>query len=211
MQQRHDPAAAEVSLTLHFPELDKTAVLTRNVKTAKTFTLEPEDAGVRALLEEAAQHPELTLSRREIIKYILVEAGERSKEIQALLKLEAIGNIRSVLATAKNKVASAYTAGHKDTANANDALRRHLDVKDSFARRHACCCQSTTAGASPTRDQGAHGGHRAERRLGRRRTAASVQQDNGDEGSGSCQREPDWIRGTRRDRNQGHPCGSGEA
>ena len=68
---------------------------------------------MRALLEEAAQHPELTLSRREIIKYILVEAGERSKEIQALLKLEAIGNIRSVLATAKNKVASAYTAGHR--------------------------------------------------------------------------------------------------
>ena len=129
VDRRDDPAAAEVSLTLYFPDLDKTAVLTRNVKAAKTFSLEPEDAGVRALLEETAQHPELTLSGREIIKYILVGAGERSKEIQALLKLEAIGNIRSVLATAKNKVASAYTAGHKDTANANDALRRHLDVK----------------------------------------------------------------------------------
>ena len=97
VDRRDDPAAAEVSLTLYFPDLDKTAVLTRNVKAAKTFSLEPEDAGVRALLEETAQHPELTLSRREIIKYILVEAGERSKEIQALLKLEAIGNIRSVL------------------------------------------------------------------------------------------------------------------
>ena len=129
VDRRDDPAAAEVSLTLYFPDLDKTAVLTRNVKAAKKFSLEPEDAGVRALLEETAQHPELTLSRREIIKYILVEAGERSKEIQALLKLEAIGNIRSVLATAKNKVASAYTSGHKDTENANDALRRHLDVK----------------------------------------------------------------------------------
>ena len=129
VDRRDDPATAEVSLTLHFPELGKTAVLTRNVKTAKTFTLEPEGADVRALIEEAAQHPELTLSRREIIKYILVEAGERSKEIQSLLKLEAIGNIRSVLATAKNRVASAYKSAQKDTANANDALRRHLDVK----------------------------------------------------------------------------------
>ena len=77
VDRRDDPAAAEVSLTLYFPDLDKTAVLTRNVKAAKTFSLEPEDAGVRALLEETAQHPELTLSRREIIKYILVEAGER--------------------------------------------------------------------------------------------------------------------------------------
>ena len=106
VDRRDDPATAEVSLTLHFPELGKTAVLTRNVKTAKTFTLQPEGADVRALIEEAAQHPELTLSRREIIKYILVEAGERSKEIQSLLKLEAIGNIRSVLATAKNRVTS---------------------------------------------------------------------------------------------------------
>ena len=129
VDRRDDPATAEVSLTLHFPELGKTAVLTRNVKTAKTFTLEPEGADVRALIEEAAQHPELTLSRREIIKYILVEAGERSKEIQSLLKLEAIGNIRSVLATAKNRVTSDYKFAQKDTANGNDALRRHLDVK----------------------------------------------------------------------------------
>ena len=33
VDRRDDPAAAEVSLTLHFPELGKTAVLTRNVKT----------------------------------------------------------------------------------------------------------------------------------------------------------------------------------
>ena len=51
VDRRDDPAAAEVSLTLHFPERGKTAVLTRNIKTAKTFRLEPEDAGVRALVE----------------------------------------------------------------------------------------------------------------------------------------------------------------
>ena len=129
VDRRNDPAVAEVSLTLHFPERGKTAVLTRNVKTAKTFTLAPEDAGVRALVDEVARHPELTLSRREIIKYILVEASERSKEIQALLKLEVIGNVRSVLATAKNKVTRAHSVAQADTANTKDALRRHLDVK----------------------------------------------------------------------------------
>ena len=103
VDRRDDPASAEVSLTLYFPELGKSAVLTRNIKTAKTFTLDPDVISVRAVLKEVARHPELTLSRREIIKYILVEAGERSKEIQSLLKLEAIGNIRRVLATAKNQ------------------------------------------------------------------------------------------------------------
>ena len=129
VDRRDDPSAAEVSLTLHCQELGKTVVLTRNIKTVKTFTLKPEDAGVRALLEEVARHPELTLSRREIIKYILVEAGERSKEIQSLLKLEEIGNIRRVLTTAKNTVARAYKTAQNNTANADDALRRHLDVK----------------------------------------------------------------------------------
>src|SRR5262249_11209806 len=117
------------SLTLFVPDTGKTVVLTRNVKTAKTFTLVPEDAKVRAVLEEVAQHPELTLSRREIIKYILVEAGERSKEIQALLKLDDVGNTRSALQTAKNKLSSIHSGAQKDLGNAQDALRRHLDIK----------------------------------------------------------------------------------
>ena len=129
VDRRDDPAAAEVSLTLYFSDLDKTAVLTRNVKTAKTFTLTPDDVAARAILKEVARHPELTLSRREIIKYILVEAGERSKEIQELLKLEEIDTVRRVLKTASNKVTIAYSAAQKDTVNAADALRRHLDVK----------------------------------------------------------------------------------
>src|SRR5215204_7421813 len=102
VDKRDDPEASEVSLKLFVPDTGKSVVLKRNVKTAKTFTLTPEDAAVRAVLEEVAQHPELTLSRREIIKYILVEAGERSKEIQALLKLDDVGGIRSVLQSAKN-------------------------------------------------------------------------------------------------------------
>jgi DNA repair exonuclease SbcCD ATPase subunit len=129
VERRDDPEAAEVSLRVVVPETGKAVVLKRNVRTAKTFTLTPEDSTTRSVLEEVAQHPELTLSRREIIKYILVEAGERSKEIQALLKLDDIGNIRSVLQTARNRLASAHVAAQKDLGNAEDALRRHLDIK----------------------------------------------------------------------------------
>lgn len=114
VDKRDDPEAAEVSLKLFVPEAGKTVVLKRNVKTAKSFTLTPEDPKVRAILQEVAQHPELTLSRREIIKYILVESGERSKEIQALLKLDDVGAIRGVLQTAKNKLSSAHSGAQKD-------------------------------------------------------------------------------------------------
>lgn len=129
VDRRDDPQAAQVSLKLFIPDAGKTVLLTRNIKTAKNFTLTPEDPKARAVLAEVAQHPELTLSRREIIKYILVEAGERSKEIQALLKLDDVGNIRSVLQAAKNKLSLAHTGAQRDLANAEDALRRHLDIK----------------------------------------------------------------------------------
>jgi RecF/RecN/SMC N terminal domain len=128
VDKRDDPEAAEVLLTLFVPGAAKPVVLKRNVKTAKVFTLTPDDPQVRAVLAEVAQHPELTLSRREIIKYILVEAGERSKEIQALLKLDDVGAIRSVLQTAKNKLSTRHSGARTDLASAEDALRRHLDV-----------------------------------------------------------------------------------
>ena len=133
VDRRNDPAVAEVSLTLYFPDLNKTATLTRNVRSANAFALTPDDVAARAVLDEVARHPELTLSRREIIKYILVESGERSKEIQALLKLEQIGNIRGVLKTAKNRTSIAYRAAHTDTENAVNALHRHLGAKVSAA------------------------------------------------------------------------------
>ena len=128
VDRRDDPGSAEVSLSLYVPDLERSAVLTRNVKDAKKFSLEPEDPDVRALIEEVAGHPEVTLSRREIIKYILVEAGQRSKEIQALLKLEAIGQIRGVLKTTSNKLSTVARQARSAVADSDDALRRHLDV-----------------------------------------------------------------------------------
>jgi hypothetical protein len=129
VDRRDDPAAAEVSLKLYVPGTKKSAVLTRNVKTAKSFRLEPDDPQIRAVVEEVARHPELTLSRREIIKYIIVEAGQRSKEIQALLKLEEIGETRGLLKTVRNKLAITQRSAQDGVNSADDALRRHLDVK----------------------------------------------------------------------------------
>ena len=129
VDRRDDPEVATVSLKFFMPETGRTAVLTRNMKKPKSFSLVPDDADVRALLKEVAEHPELTLSRREIIKYILVEAGERSKEIQALLKLDEIGKLRSTLNAAKNRLANAEMTANKAVSNANDALRRHLDAE----------------------------------------------------------------------------------
>jgi hypothetical protein len=129
VDRRDDPAVAIVTLNIFLPETQKTAVLTRNMKRPTNYSLVPNDPDIRSVIEEVAQHPELTLSRREIIKYILVEAGERSSEIQALLKLDDIGRIRAVLNTVKNKLSTAHTSAEKAANLADDAVRRHLDVE----------------------------------------------------------------------------------
>lgn len=134
VDRRDDPAVAEVSLRLYVPDMGKSAVLTRKVKTAKKFRLKPEDPAIRAVIEEVAQHPELSLSRREIIKYIIVEAGQRSKEIQALLKLEEIGAIRGVLKTVGNKLSITHRIATEKVDDSNDALRRHLDLTEISAK-----------------------------------------------------------------------------
>jgi hypothetical protein len=56
------------------------------------------------VLEEIAAHPEITLARRDILRFILVEPSKRSEEVQAILKLEGIGQMRAALNTAQNKL-----------------------------------------------------------------------------------------------------------
>ncbi len=71
-----NPSAAQVTLRLYVPELQKSAVLTRSVTSPTNFSLKPDDPNIRAIVNQLALHPELSLSRREIIKYIIVEPGQ---------------------------------------------------------------------------------------------------------------------------------------
>src|SRR3954465_1446394 len=88
----------------------------------------PDGPDVRAVLEELAEHPEITLARRDILRFILVEPTKRSEEIQAILKLEEIGQTRSALKTAQNKLQT----GHKNISNlvktSRETLQRHLQI-----------------------------------------------------------------------------------
>jgi recombinational DNA repair ATPase RecF len=129
VDRRDDPAAAEVTIHLRLLKLNKSAVITRNMKKPRELRIEPNDPDIRAALEEVASHPEVVLSRREIIKYVLAEAGERSKEVQALLRLDRISQIRGTLGTAYNKLKTTSDQAAGESANALTALQRHLDIE----------------------------------------------------------------------------------
>ena len=122
------PDAAFVELKVFLPEIGKSATITRKVSSPKKPKIVPADDDVKAVLAEVAEHPEIMLSRREILRFILVEPTKRSEEIQAILKLDEIGQTRSALNTAQNKLQTAQRTAAAQAQASRDALQLHLQI-----------------------------------------------------------------------------------
>lgn len=128
VEKRSDPDASSVRLDVYIPHLKKSASITRTIKRSKQPQIAPNDAAVKAVFAEVAEHPEITFSRREIIKFILAEATQRSRDVQTLLKLDDIDQIRATLKTTENKLSAEYSAAKTQSETAADSLKRHLDL-----------------------------------------------------------------------------------
>ena len=122
------PDAAFVELKVFLPEIGKSATITRKVSSPKKPKIVPADDDLKAILAEVADHPEIMLSRREILRFILVEPTKRSEEIQTILKLDEIGQTRSALNTAQNKLQTAQRAAAAQGQSSRDALLSHLQI-----------------------------------------------------------------------------------
>jgi DNA repair exonuclease SbcCD ATPase subunit len=135
VDKRDDVGAAFVSLKVRILRTGKTVTITRGLKKPKELLVEPEDSVARGVLEEVALHKEITLSRREIIKFILAKASDRSRDVQTLLKLDEIDDLRAVLKTTSNRLASELETAQEHVQSTSDDLRRHLDLPDLSAAR----------------------------------------------------------------------------
>lgn len=120
--------AAFVTLRVFLTGIGKSATITRKVTSPKTPKIEPADADVKAALAEIADHPEITLSRREILRFILVEPTKRSEEIQTILKLDEIGQTRSLFNAAQNKLQGAQKIAAAKVQSDRNALQLHLQI-----------------------------------------------------------------------------------
>lgn len=122
------PDAAFVELKVFLPELGKSATITRKVSSPKKVKITPAGEDIKAALAEIADHPEVALSRREILRFILVEPTKRSEEIQTLLKLDEIGEIRSSLNAAQNKLQTASANANAQVQASRNTLQLHLQI-----------------------------------------------------------------------------------
>ena len=94
VKERNEPKLVKVALTAFIPSLGKSTTITRTVETPSNYTLDPEGQDLRAVFEEARHHPEFTLSRREVIRYILSEPNTRATDVQELLRLDEVEQTR---------------------------------------------------------------------------------------------------------------------
>lgn len=122
------PDAAFVELRVFIPSLGKSATITRKVSAPKKPKIIPADPDVKLALDEIANHPEITLSRREILRFILIESTKRSEEIQTILKLEEIGQTRGALNTAQNKLHTTDRNAAAQVQTSRETLQRHLQI-----------------------------------------------------------------------------------
>ena len=122
------PDAAFVELKVFLPDIGKSATITRKISAPKRPKIVPANADVLAAFAEIADHPEITLSRREILRFILVEPTKRSEEIQTILKLDEIGDTRSAFNTAQNKLQTASQMAAATLKSSRDLLLHHLQI-----------------------------------------------------------------------------------
>lgn len=130
VDKRDYPDLSFVELKIDFPKLGKKATLKRGIKNPKNPVITPDDDDIKAVLADVANHPEITLTRREIIKFILTQATKRSQDVQTLLKLDDINQTRAILKTAQNRLGTLNSSSKSQLDTTKDALRRHLDLPE---------------------------------------------------------------------------------
>ncbi len=131
VDSRDNPEKAKVTLILSIPSLgDKKVTVERSVANPYMPLITPATPDVLKIFKELENHPEFVLSRRELIAYILAQPGKRSEEIQALLRLDQIGELRGNLKTISNTCNKEFVACKKISMEIRDHLARALEIAE---------------------------------------------------------------------------------
>jgi hypothetical protein len=123
-----NPSLAKVALIARIPSLGKMVTIERSVGSPNSPKITPTDKSIEAVIAELAAHPEFALSRREIIKYILTPAGQRSKDVQELLRLDHVEKLRQAFQRIANDTRSKANAAKYQLDGATRGLLQALGI-----------------------------------------------------------------------------------
>ena len=117
---RDRPGDASVQLWGRITGSDDKFSITRTVEGYDTPVIEPSTSTVADTLAELGRHKCSTLSRRELIEYVLSTPGDRGEQVQALLQLDFLRDTRQTLQkiSRARDTASKILEGEKKDAGA---------------------------------------------------------------------------------------------
>ena len=130
VDERQNPEKAIVKVTATISSLNKQVTIERSVKKPRDPKISSADPDVNKIIAEVETHPEFALSRREIVKYIVTPPGDRSKEVQALLRLEELENVRTAINYVSNECEKETRNNKGELAIARNSLLDGLGLKE---------------------------------------------------------------------------------
>jgi len=130
VDSRDNPERSFVILTVKIISSGEEVIIKRSVNEPFSPEISSKNPATLRILKSIAAHPEFTLSRRELIKYVISAPGDRAKEIQSLLQLDKVENLRVVAQrifnASKREVLSFKT--QKETAQ--EQLSQALEITE---------------------------------------------------------------------------------
>lgn len=131
VDSQKSPEKAFVEAVVWIPSLNKSVKARRTVKSPSALELTPDSPEAQAVFRQLEAHPEIALSRREIIRFVLTEPGQRAKDVQALLKLDELEVVRTRLQKIANAADAASKKANQDRDTARAELIRAMDIVDA--------------------------------------------------------------------------------
>ncbi len=130
VDSRNDPEKAKVILTVFIPHLNKKVIIERSVKQPAFPKINPADKDVLETLQKVSRHPEFVLSRRELIKYVISTPGDRAKEVQILLQLKDVEDLRGIFLKISNACKRDLPVLEREKEESKQQLLRALEITE---------------------------------------------------------------------------------
>ncbi len=125
----HKPEEARVRAILALPGVATPVEIERCMGKPGTLKCDKTIKGRLQPILDLARRGQHVLTRREVLKYITAEAGTRAQEIQALLNVSELEDIRKALVTTRNKLKTECESAKKAVNMAKSAVNATLQEK----------------------------------------------------------------------------------
>lgn len=127
---RDNTRKAKVILKLKSILTSNTFTVERSVSAAKRQEISPDNDEGRNILSFLEHHPEFSLSRREILKFIVAEPKKRATEVQNLLKMDSIDKTRDSLNKLNNGTKRTLKEKSDVFSCTENELLRHFEIEE---------------------------------------------------------------------------------